>query len=180
MAVVTDSISLELTDERLEAEITELAAHIASATCRWLLLVAEYDRREAWATWGCHSCAHWLSWRCGTSLRTAREHVRVRPSVGGFPPCHGGIRAGPALVLEGPALTRVATASHRADLVGAARANTRVSSTRWPGRTAAPLPSPSRMPKTSAWPAEGCSTNGKRMERSRSTPAWRQNREPCY
>jgi hypothetical protein len=33
---------------------------IAAATCRWLLLVGEFDRRRAWAGWGCNSCAHWL------------------------------------------------------------------------------------------------------------------------
>ena len=32
---------------RLEAEITELAAQIHAATCRWLSLVAEFDRRAA-------------------------------------------------------------------------------------------------------------------------------------
>ena len=34
--------------EWLEAEITTLAGHIAAATCRWLVLVAEFDRREGW------------------------------------------------------------------------------------------------------------------------------------
>jgi hypothetical protein len=49
--------------EMLEREITELAAHIHAATCRFLLLVRELDRREGWAEWGCKSCAHWLSWQ---------------------------------------------------------------------------------------------------------------------
>jgi hypothetical protein len=31
--------------ERLEAEITELAGQLAAGECRWLELVAEYDRR---------------------------------------------------------------------------------------------------------------------------------------
>ena len=38
--------------ERLEGEIAELAAHVNAATCRWLLLVGEFDRREGWARWG--------------------------------------------------------------------------------------------------------------------------------
>src|SRR5215210_2518855 len=63
--------------ESLEREITELASHIHAATCRWLGLVAEYDRREGWAQWGCRSCAHWVSWRCGIAPVAAREHVRV-------------------------------------------------------------------------------------------------------
>jgi hypothetical protein len=35
--------------ERLEAEVCTLAAQIAAATCRFVLLIAELDRREAWA-----------------------------------------------------------------------------------------------------------------------------------
>ena len=68
--------------ERLEREIGELAAHIHAATCRWLLLVAELDRREGWAEWGCRSCADWLSLRCGVALGAAREHVRVARRLG--------------------------------------------------------------------------------------------------
>ena len=36
----------EMPLERLEAEITELAGHLAAAECRWLLLIAEFDRRR--------------------------------------------------------------------------------------------------------------------------------------
>ena len=63
--------------ERLEAEIKTLSGHLAAALCRWLLLVAEFDRREGWGQWECRSCTHWLSWQCGMSLRTAQEHLRV-------------------------------------------------------------------------------------------------------
>jgi hypothetical protein len=48
--------------ERLEAEITELAGHLAAGECRWLELVAEYDRRAGHESWGCRTIAHWLSW----------------------------------------------------------------------------------------------------------------------
>src|SRR3954452_10387949 len=73
-----------LETERLEAEITTLAGHIAAATCRWLLLVGEFDRRQGWADWGCRSCAHWLSWQCATGLRAAREQVRVARALAGL------------------------------------------------------------------------------------------------
>ena len=51
--------------ERLEAEITEWAGHLAAAQCRWIQLIAEYDRREGWKQWGCHSVVQWLGWHCG-------------------------------------------------------------------------------------------------------------------
>src|SRR5205085_12670754 len=70
--------------ELLEREICELAAHLAAATCRWLLLIAEFDEREGWAEWGVCSCAHWLSWRCSIAPRSAREHVRVARALAGL------------------------------------------------------------------------------------------------
>ena len=42
-----------LPDERLEAEMVQGAAQIAAATSRWLVLVAEFDRRELAGAWGC-------------------------------------------------------------------------------------------------------------------------------
>ena len=63
--------------ERLEDELTELAAQINAGTCRWLELLAQFDRRDGWGQPGVRSCADWLSWRCAVSPSEAREHVRV-------------------------------------------------------------------------------------------------------
>jgi hypothetical protein len=63
--------------ERVEAQICELAGHLAAATCRFLVLLADFDARRGWASWEMGSCAQWLSWRCQMSSGTAREHVRV-------------------------------------------------------------------------------------------------------
>ncbi len=61
----------------LENELLGLAGHLAAAQCRFLRVLAEFDERDGWAGPGLKSCAHWLSWRIGMSLRTAHEHVRV-------------------------------------------------------------------------------------------------------
>ena len=66
-----------LATERLEAEITTFAAHLSAAMCRWLLLVAEYDRRGAFEQWECVSMARWLGIHVGISRVTARQHVAV-------------------------------------------------------------------------------------------------------
>lgn len=63
--------------ERVEAQLVELASQIAGATCRFLLLVADFDLRGGGQHWGVPSTAHWLSWRCGLSMNAAREQVRV-------------------------------------------------------------------------------------------------------
>lgn len=107
--------------ERLEAEITELAGHIAAAECRWILLIGEFDRRAGWAGWGCKSCAHWLNWQCGLSLPAARERLRVARSLEVLPLVTAEFAAGRLSYSQVRALTRVATPDDEADLVGFAR-----------------------------------------------------------
>ncbi len=110
-----------LPTERLEAEITELAGQLAAGECRWLLLVAEFDRREAWREWGCASIVHWLSWQCGLDARSARERVRVARALLE----HGAIReafaSGSLSYSKVRAITRIATAETEVGLVGMAR-----------------------------------------------------------
>src|SRR5947209_12068261 len=110
--VMTEPVCTDGTDlptERLEAEITELAGHLNAATARWLLLIAEYDRREAWSSWECHSCAHWLSWKCGLGLVAAREHVRVGRAVGELPHIRSAFLSGQLSYSKVRGLTRIAT-----------------------------------------------------------------------
>jgi hypothetical protein len=70
----------------LEAEITSLHSRISAESCRWLLLVAEYDRREAYRKlWGARHMADWLSWHCGVGVRAAHEQVRVARALVNLP-----------------------------------------------------------------------------------------------
>ena len=94
--------------ERLEAEIKSLSGHLAAALCRWLLLVAEFDRREGWGQWECRSCSHWLSWQCGMSLRTAQEHLRVAHALGGLPLVRARFSSGELSYSQVRAITRAA------------------------------------------------------------------------
>lgn len=110
--------------EWLEAEITTLAGHIAAATCRWLLLVAEFDRREGSKTWECLSCAHWLSWKCGMSDRTARDHVRVARALESLPVTTAAFASGQLSYSKVRAITRVATAKSEGDLIEVAKRGT--------------------------------------------------------
>jgi uncharacterized protein DUF222/HNH endonuclease len=67
-------ISTVSTPELID-QITEVAGHLNAAIARWLALIAEFDRRRAWAEWGVKSCAHWLNWKCGIDLGAAREKL---------------------------------------------------------------------------------------------------------
>ena len=89
----TDELA-DVPTERLEAQITELAGHLAAAECRWLELVAEFDRRKGYEAWGCISCAYWLSWHCGLDLRSARDKVRVARALEDLPRIREAFAAG--------------------------------------------------------------------------------------
>jgi hypothetical protein len=61
----------------LATEICTLAGHINAANHRFLVLIAEFDRRKGWSDGATQSCAHWLNWKCGIAMGAARERVRV-------------------------------------------------------------------------------------------------------
>jgi hypothetical protein len=92
----------------LESELLGLAGHIAAAECRFLQLLAEFDQRNGWAGDGIRSCAHWLSWRAGMSLRTATEHLRVAHSLTRLPHIAEAFAAGRISYSKVRAITRIA------------------------------------------------------------------------
>src|SRR2546427_4256102 len=102
-------VDTEVPIERLEVDICELAGHLNAATARWLGLIAEFDRREGWASWEVVSCAHWLAWKCGLGLVAAREHVRVARALESLPAIAAAFAAGELSYSKVRALTRMAT-----------------------------------------------------------------------
>src|SRR5277367_3991542 len=102
--------------ERLEAQICELAGHLAAATCRFLVLLADFDARRGWASWEMNSCAEWLSWKCQMSSGTAREHVRVARALRDLRVIRGEFGAGRLSYAKVRALTRIATPDNEAGL----------------------------------------------------------------
>ena len=102
--------------ERLEAQICELAGHLTAATCRFLVLLADFDARRGWASWDMNSCAQWLSWKCQMSSGTAREHVRVARALRDLPVIRGQFAAARLSYAKVRALTRIATAENEQGL----------------------------------------------------------------
>src|ERR1700739_3623576 len=102
--------------ERLEAQICELAGHLAAATCRFLVLLGDFDARRGWAGWEMTSCAAWLSWKCQMSAGTAREHVRVARALRDLPVIRGEFAAARLSYVKVRALTRIATAETEGQL----------------------------------------------------------------
>lgn len=94
--------------EHLEAEICSQAGRLASSTCEWLGLIAEFDRRKGWAQWGVRSCAHWLAWACSVAPGAAREYVREAGVLVRLPLLDGAFRKGRLSYSKVRALTRAA------------------------------------------------------------------------
>jgi len=107
--------------EWIEREIGQLAAEIAAATCRWLGLIAELDRRGAHEAWGFHSCGAWVAWRCSIDPRSAREHVRVARALEALPLVRERFSHGLLSYSKARAITRIARAENEAELVEMAR-----------------------------------------------------------
>jgi hypothetical protein len=110
--------------EALEEKITTLAAHIHAATHRLLVLVADFDRRQGWKLGGHRSCAHWLSFRTGIDLGTAREKVRTARALVGLPETSASMSRGELSFSKVRAVTRVATAENERKLLKVAQNST--------------------------------------------------------
>ena len=104
----TSAVSARVSLEELEEQITELAGHLNAATYRWLMLIAEFDRRNGWVDGRLHSCAHWLNFKVGLNLGAAREKVRVAHALGGLPRIAAAMARGELSYSKVRALSRVA------------------------------------------------------------------------
>jgi hypothetical protein len=101
--------NLEESNDQLADKITTLAGQINAANYGFLKLIAEFDRRNAWAGFGIHSCAHWLSWKCGLDMNTAREKVRVARALEELPAINAAFEKGELSFSKVRAMTRAAT-----------------------------------------------------------------------
>ena len=97
----SSGLSIDALADRVAGE----AGRINAATCAWLGLVAEADRRTAWQ--GFTSTGSWLSWLCGIAPGTAREHVRVARALEGMSLVRAAFASGRMTYSQVRALTRV-------------------------------------------------------------------------
>ncbi|HEX3765935.1 MAG TPA: DUF222 domain-containing protein [Kofleriaceae bacterium] len=95
--------------EQLGERIAEQAAHLDAAMHRLLTDLRDFDARGGWHVQGAASCAHWLAWRVGWDLVTARDHVRVARKLADCSLIDGALRRGELSYSKVRALLRVAT-----------------------------------------------------------------------
>ena len=114
----------ELPLERLEAELCTWSANLAAAEFRWFALLAEFDKRDGWQQWECHSCVSWMTWQLGLDDRTAREKLRVARGLVALPLVSEQMRLGRLSYSKVRAITRIAEPANEASLVAIALAGT--------------------------------------------------------
>jgi Domain of unknown function (DUF222) len=113
-----------LSVDELGARIVDGSGRLTAATCRWLLLVAAFDARQGYLSFGLASTAQWLSHACGIAHRTAVEHVRVARSLRLFPRLAEEMAAGRLSFSQVRVISRLAQPGEQGlveDLIGAAR-----------------------------------------------------------
>ena len=101
----------------LADNITELVAHLDAGTFQLLQLICEFDIEEGWDGTGIRSCAHWLNWKCGMSMGSARERVRVARALPELPEISAAFCNGKVSYSKVRAMTRVATAKNEMALL---------------------------------------------------------------
>jgi hypothetical protein len=105
-------------EERRVDELAALSAHLSAATARWLELV--WELREG----GTDDPARFIAFRCGITVREAREYLRVAEALQGLPATRAAFTRGELTLTKVRALTRVATASSEEGLLELAGALT--------------------------------------------------------
>ncbi len=123
IAYSTPSLT-QSSNEILADNISKLAAHIHAATYRFLVMVREFDQREAWADMGARSCAHWLNWRCGINVHTAREKLRVAHALVDLDKISAAFERGELSYSKIRAVTRIANRDNESILLNIALSGT--------------------------------------------------------
>src|SRR5262245_39406653 len=107
--------------DQLGERIAEQAAHLDAAMHQLLVDLRQFDQRGGWYAQGALSCAHWLSWRVGWTLATARDHVRVASKLPEVPAISDALRHGEVSYSKVRAMLRIATPANEALLLDYAR-----------------------------------------------------------
>jgi hypothetical protein len=71
--------------KELGEQIIALAGRLASAQCRWLLLVAQFDALDGASAYGLPTTTRWIAHHCGIAARTARDHLKVAHTLAAYP-----------------------------------------------------------------------------------------------
>jgi hypothetical protein len=101
----------------LGERIAEQCVHLDAAMHRLLVDLHTFDQAGGWYQQGFSSCAHWLSWRVGWDLATARDRVRLAARLTGLPKVAAKLAAGELSYSKARAIARVANPANEEALL---------------------------------------------------------------
>ncbi|HIG39321.1 MAG TPA: DUF222 domain-containing protein [Gammaproteobacteria bacterium] len=81
---------------------------INASESEFMVLGREFDIRQGWKAWNLNNCAEWLNLKCGITMSTAREKVRVAMELFNLPLCSEAFADGTLSYSKVRALSRVA------------------------------------------------------------------------
>ena len=117
----TPTLIIKTPIELLESEIVTLHARLCAEEYQFLVKLREFDLRQGWRSYHFNHCAEWLNMKCGISLSTGREKLRVAKALFFLPHISGAYQNGELSYSKVRAMTRVATEITERELLGYAR-----------------------------------------------------------
>ena len=117
----TPTLNIKTPIDLLESEIVTLHARLCADEYQFLVKLREFDLRQGWRSYHFNHCAEWLNMKCGISLSTGREKLRVAKALFFLPHISGAYQNGELSYSKVRAMTRVATEITERELLGYAR-----------------------------------------------------------
>ena len=117
----TPTLIIKTPIDLLESEIVTLHARLCAEEYQFLVKLREFDLRQGWRSYHFNHCAEWLNMKCGISLSTGREKLRVAKALFFLPHISGAYQNGELSYSKVRAMTRVATEITERELLGYAR-----------------------------------------------------------
>ena len=117
----TPTLIIKTPIDLLESEIVTLHARLCAEEYQFLVKLREFDLRRGWEAYHFNHCAEWLNMKCGISLSTGREKLRVAKALFFLPHISGAYQNGELSYSKVRAMTRVATEITERELLGYAR-----------------------------------------------------------
>ena len=119
--MTTPTLIIKTPIDQLESEIVSLHARLCAGEYQFLVRLREFDLRQGWRAYHFNHCAEWLNMKCGISLSTGREKLRVAKALFFLPHISGAYQNGELSYSKVRAMTRVATETTERELLGYAR-----------------------------------------------------------
>ena len=117
----TPTLIIKTLIDELESEIVSLHSHLCAEEYQFLVKLREFDLRQGWRSYHFNHCAEWLNMKCGISLSTGREKLRVAKALFFLPQISGAYQNGELSYSKVRAMTRVASDTTEQELLGYAR-----------------------------------------------------------